>query len=125
MEPKTSSFHSSEFLLQEGLHTAPCCLTSNRQQEAEAGRQNSPSLLPTSRQGLPPRKAEHWQVPFAHRMVLCRTCCMADTVFSQATCGEDRDCGLPAEHLSHQRAGLTVPHTHTGHHWALTGLTAG
>lgn len=40
-----SSSHSSEVLLQEGLHTAPCCLTSNRQQEAEAGRQSFPLPL--------------------------------------------------------------------------------
>lgn len=28
------------------------------------------------------------EVPFAHLMVRCRTWCMADTVFSQATCGD-------------------------------------
>lgn len=26
------------------------------------------------------------ELPFALLMVLCRTCCMADTVFSHATC---------------------------------------
>ena len=136
MEPETAfPSLSSEFLMQEGLHTAPCCLTSNRRQGAEAGRER-PLPLPTSSQGLPPRKAEHRQVPFAHQMVLCRTCCMADTVFSQATYGEDIDTewGLSISEqraassissLSHQGAGLTVPHTHTGHSWASTGLTAG
>lgn len=61
---------------------------------------------------------------------------MADTVFSQATCGEDRNTvthllsiseentSSSTSSLGHQGAGLTVPHTHTGHGWVPTGLTA-
>lgn len=45
--------------------------------------------------GLLPPQPGVARAPLAQRMVLCRTWCMADTVFSQAVCREERHCAGP------------------------------
>lgn len=95
MQPEASlPFPTLQLLLQKALHTATCCLTTNRQQDAEAAGRALPLSCPPPDRIASQEGRAGGQVPFAHRMVLCSTCCMADTVFSQATCTEDRDTAL-------------------------------
>lgn len=83
---------------QQNRHTSPqwsgCCLPPHSPPEApDAGgsqeRKGCPWVLPA--------------VPCAHLMVRCSTWCMADTVFSQATCREGNAVPLP-------RSGPPAPH---------------
>lgn len=128
-----SSSHSSEVLLQEGLHTAPCCLPSNRQQGAELPH---PSCPPPDRGHLQGRQSTDgyllhtgwssagraaWQTPFSHRPPVERT----ETQVTHLLSISVENTSSSTSSLSHQGAGLTVPHTHTGHGWDPTGLTAG
>lgn len=79
-----------------GAPTAACCPHSQRQHQQETlvtpskPAHAGSSLPPTSGPRSPCSPRSLATVPFAHWMVLCRTWCKADTVFSQATCREER-----------------------------------
>lgn len=82
-----------------------CCSTMLPLPSPEGpGQGDSGSLGPARRCPTPCPPACLPGLPFAHLMVRCRTWCMADTVFSQATCREGRT--LSPAHTGHSAPNL-------------------